>query len=177
MVTILLSLVPRTLELASRRFAFDDQQWAAIVVLDQNVCTTAACATSQLPLGLQFDVLRFVALLQQTVDAFEHNKIFVGFEVAGLALIDDQARGFGISDLLCLEVHFQNRSADRLTVNHPLFLETEGVQQIGQIILSEHLVLFLFYFLATPSIIGRGRTVTNNLVCPISAPTDPPWTL
>jgi hypothetical protein len=100
LVAVLQGFVPGLFELGSGRLALDNQQRLAEVVLDQNIGPTTAGTTPQFPLWLKFDVFRLVALSQQTVDALEHDKVFIRRKIAGLTFVDYQTVGLGIMDRL-----------------------------------------------------------------------------
>ena len=79
--------VPGFFELATRRFAFDDQQRFAGVVADQNIGTATAGAVTQLPRGFEFDVLGLVAFFEQAMDAFENDEISLKLKLQVVSLL------------------------------------------------------------------------------------------
>jgi hypothetical protein len=138
LITVLQGFIPGTLELNTGGFAFNDQQRATLVVFDQNVSTASTGTSTQLPLWFQLNVLGLIALFQQAMHTFENYKIFIGFEVAGLALVNDQSSGLGVTDFFLGEIHFQDGIPKCLAVNRSTLVETERIEQVSQIVLSQH---------------------------------------
>jgi len=56
------------------------------------------------------------------VHTFEHDKVFISLEVAGLTLVDDKTGCFWIADLFLREVDFEDCSPECLAIDRPLLL-------------------------------------------------------
>ena len=78
---------PSTVELASCRLAFDDEQrinpasW--VLGTNPDVGASRLVCMAEFPSGFQFYILRFVTFLQQSANALEHDKVLVLGEVGG----------------------------------------------------------------------------------------------
>ena len=57
--------------------------------------------------------------------AFEHHKIFIGLEIAGLSFIDQESIGFWVADGALIKVHFQQRCFKKFAVNVSFFFKAE----------------------------------------------------
>ena len=87
------------------------------------------------PLRLQLDVPGGVALHEEAMNALEDDKIFQRGEVAGLALIDDEALVFGINERLVLSIHRETRRAEVFRPQTSLLRETERGQELEKRVL------------------------------------------
>jgi hypothetical protein len=61
LVAVLQRFIPRAVKFAARSFALDEEQRAGVIVANENVGATAAGTVTDLPFGLQLNVLRQVA--------------------------------------------------------------------------------------------------------------------
>lgn len=130
--------IPGAFVFTARGLAFDEQQGLALIVADENVGPAAAGAVTDFPLRLQFDVLWFVALRQQTVHTFQHNEVFCLREITGLPFVDDEAGCFGILNFFFGDVDGQQCAIESLAVNRVALDESQVDQDVGQIVLGNH---------------------------------------
>ena len=63
--------------LSSKCLAFDEEKHGPVSCRNTYICTSTFCIMTKMPLFFQLNMLRPVALFEQTVYAFKYNEVFI----------------------------------------------------------------------------------------------------
>ena len=129
LIAILESAAPRAVKLTASGLALDDKERLGGVVPDEDIRPPAACAVAEFPLRLQLDVPGLVAFFEQPVNTLKDHEIFRRGEVAGLALVDDEALILGIDEGFVLHIDRETRGAKNFAPQPAVLREAEDGQE------------------------------------------------